>query len=83
MSEEHKQGGNTMFYQNLIRELLASGGRIGAYDPRHVEAFMRLYYGTLDSFSRSEFASKVTEAVHMIDQTGLVESEELAVSFGL
>lgn len=70
-------------YQVMIREILASGGQIGRYDPRHVEAWMRSEHGTLDALSRGRFASEVRIAAQCIDEAGVSVSESLAKSEGL
>lgn len=51
-------------------------------DPRHVEAYMRLQYGTLDHLDRATFdreARTCAEAVRLAPS----EAEELAKSYGL
>jgi len=53
------------------------------YNPRHIEGFIRLQYGTLDHLSREEFKQEIMIAETSIDNAGLKESEELAISFGL
>jgi len=68
-------------YQDIIRESLARTGNIGI-DPRHVEAYMRLSYGTLDALSKQTFAHEVKEAVIDI-RCDPVQAEKLAQSFGL
>jgi hypothetical protein len=52
-------------------------------DPRHIEAWMRLEYKTLDSLSESQFAREVVLAVECIAKSGKEDSERLAKSFGL
>lgn len=69
-------------YQNHIREEVARNGRIGI-DPRHVEGYMRLQYGTLDHLSRTEFNKEVKIGIECIDADGIVNAESLAKSYGL
>lgn len=52
-------------------------------DPRHVEAWMRITYGTLDHLTAAEFESEVLLAVNCIAVSGDEESEQLARSYGL
>lgn len=71
-------------YQTMIREALAAMGRIGAADPRHVEAWMRLEHGCLDGLgSLARFRSEVRTALACVDAGPLADSEDLARSFGL
>jgi len=64
-------------YENRIREL-APG-----YDPRHVEAYMRIGHGTLDALSRSQFMQEVRIACGCIDEVGIEAAESCAISMGL
>ena len=69
-------------YAQMIREELARIGRVGV-DPRHVEAFMRLAWGTLDGFgSLAGFRRAVREALTAMDAEPEI-SEQLARSYGL
>lgn len=68
-----------MFYQDLIRTLLK--GR--DYDPRHIEALMRLEYSTLDHLSREAFDREIKICTKVIDKIGKDEAEETAKSYGL
>jgi hypothetical protein len=70
-----------MYYQRVIREILAQLGRIGV-DPRHVEAWMRLEHSTLDGLSRGQFRAEVLAALDCIDADPHA-SERLALSYGL
>ena len=71
-------------YQTMIREALAHLGRIGAADPRHVEAWMRLEHGCLDGLgSLARFRSEVAIALQCIDAGPRRDSEDLARSYGL
>jgi hypothetical protein len=51
-------------------------------DPRHVEAYMRLQYGTLDHLDRATFEREVRVAADCVrfDAQG---AEDLARSYGL
>lgn len=53
------------------------------FDPRHVEAFIRLEYGTLDHLGPEQFRNEVAIAMACIRETGAEDSEALARSFGL
>jgi hypothetical protein len=70
-------------YQQMVRESMAGAGRIGAADPRHVEAWMRLEHGCLDGLSRSQFDAEVRIAIECIAAGPLADSESLATSMGL
>jgi hypothetical protein len=70
-------------YQQMIREAMASAGRIGAADPRHVEGWMRIEHGCLDGLSRSQFNAEVRIALECITAGPLADSEALATSMGL
>lgn len=54
-----------------------------SYDPRHVEAFMRLQYGTLDHLDAATFETEVCIANACIAECGEGEAEALALSYGL
>jgi hypothetical protein len=66
-------------YQAIIHEMLA--GR--DYDPRHIEGFMRLTYGTLDHLPREVFKNEVELNILCIDEGGKEQAETLAKSYGL
>jgi hypothetical protein len=42
-----------MAYHNLIKEICKSLSIVA--DPRHIEGFMRLQYGTMNHLSREDF----------------------------
>ena len=65
------------FYADRIAELAP------AADPAHVEAWMRLEYGTLDALSPARFAAEVSTALECIEHAGLDECDKLAHSYGL
>lgn len=69
-------------YQRTIAEILAVSGHLGM-DPRHVEAFMRIEYGTLDHLSRERFAALARDCAQDVLAAGPDESETFAVSMGL
>ena len=62
---------------------MAAGGRIGAADPRLIEAWMRLEHGCLDGLGRQQFTSEVEIALQCIEAGPLADSEALAQSMGL
>lgn len=68
-----------MLYQKLIADLLNGAD----YDPRHVEALMRLQYGTLNHLSRQDFRSEIRLCKQVIDQMGKDSAERTAKSYGL
>jgi hypothetical protein len=68
-----------MFYQKLIAELLADP----TYDPRHIEALMRLQYGTLDHLTRDQFRADIKLCTARIDAMGREAAERTAKSYGL
>lgn len=68
-----------MFYQKLIKELLKGAD----YDPRHIEALMRLQYSTLDHLTRDDFRREVALCKMCIDEMGKVAAEQTAKSYGL
>jgi hypothetical protein len=68
-------------YGGFISDVLRSL-RITGIDPRHVEAYMRLDHGTLDSLSRSDFVRETKEIVPII-MADVKSAERLAKSYGL
>ena len=70
-------------YQTIIKTTLAKQGFIGKYDPRHIEAYMRIGNSTLDGLSRSEFTREVNECRQCVDADGTANAEGLAISYGL
>jgi len=68
-----------MFYQNLIREMLGTDN----YDPRHIEALMRLQYSTLDHLTRDDFRREIALCKQCIDEMGRDTAERAARSYGL
>ena len=54
-----------------------------SYDPRHIEAFMRSEYGTLDHLSPAKFLNEVHLAIECIDAEGKQFAEKLAKSYGM
>ena len=67
-----------MSYQKLIKEICKSLSIIA--DPRHIEGFMRLQYGTLDHLSREEF---VNECKLFNEAKEMGDWEANAKSYGL
>ena len=66
----------TTIYTNLIKTLAPS------YDPRHIEAYMRIKYGTLDHLSKKRFSADVELCKACVDMD-LAGSEMLALTYGL
>lgn len=52
------------------------------YDPRHIEAFMRTQFGTLDHLDRETFTREVRIAEMCVDVGGLDFAERAAKSHG-
>lgn len=69
-------------YQATIAAILAALGRSDVSPPRHVEAFIRLEYRTLDHLSRADFRRETAIALECIDLDADA-AERLAQSFGL
>jgi hypothetical protein len=65
-----------MSYRSQIREIAP------AYDPRHIEAFMRVEHSTLDGLTPSRFRSEVKIAAMCVDEGGKENAELIAKSFG-
>jgi hypothetical protein len=63
-------------YQQKIKSLAPS------YDPRHIEAYMRVEHNTLDKLSPSRFKSEVMLACMCVDEGGAEMAEKIAKSFG-
>ncbi len=72
-----------MSYQQTIRALLAESGHIGKYDPRHIEAYMRLEHPTLDGLSLAQFKREVAVCAECVDAGGIDAAERNARSYGL
>jgi hypothetical protein len=53
------------------------------YDPRHIEAMMRLEHPTLDGLAPFRFVEEVGIAVRCVDEAGEATAEMIAQSFGL
>lgn len=53
------------------------------HDPRHIEAFMRVEFGTLDHLGPDRFRAEVAIAVACIEEGGIEMAERLAKSYGL
>lgn len=70
-----------MYYQELIQQILDALGLTA--DPRHVEAYMRLEYGTLDHLSRADFRREAKVCVQCIREGGTDAAESLAASYAL
>jgi hypothetical protein len=69
-------------YQKMIGMVLR-GMRRPDVDPRHVEGWMRLTFGTLDGLGVAKFADEVRIAVDCCDEAGIDRSDDLARSYGL
>lgn len=69
-------------YRNMIRETLAKMGRIGT-NPRHVEGWMILEFGTLDRLGGPAWKRAVSEAVDCVMAATPEQNERLADSYGV
>ena len=67
------------YYQKAISEMPEASG----YDPRHVEAFIRLEHSTLGGLTAGRFKKEVKIAVACIRAGGADAAERCAKSFGL
>jgi hypothetical protein len=70
-------------YNHSIRLAAAALGHVGQYDPRHIEAYMRIEHSTLDGLSPVQFAKEVEIGMACVDSDGTDNAERLARSFGL
>jgi len=70
-------------YQDSIKEQLEKMGYEGKYDPRHIEAYMRLDHSTLDGLSKKQFTYEVEVCRRCVDFEGAEEAEALAKTYGL
>jgi hypothetical protein len=70
-------------YYDRIAEILTRRGLIGRYDPRHIEAYIRCEYSTLDHLSKEKFYQEVTIGIQCIQEGGIDAAERAAQSFGL
>lgn len=68
-------------YAAVILESLARIGRGVEYDPRHVEAYMRLEHSTLDHLSAMQFDFEVSIACAAIELGGVDDAEALALTY--
>ena len=64
-------------YQALIKKIAP------AYDPRHIEAFIRSEHGTLDKLSPARLKAEVEIAAQCVDEGGADLAERIAKSYGL
>lgn len=71
------------YWQKAIREDAAKLGMIGRYDPRHVEAYIRIANDTLGGLTPSQFKREIKIAAACIDEGGIDAAERCAQSFGL
>lgn len=69
-------------YQKFIKETLKEMG-CEQYDPRHIEAYIRIEHDTLDGLSSAMFRKEIELAIFCINSAGINAAERLAQSFGL
>lgn len=65
-------------YYNAIKALVDL-----KYNPRHVEAYMRVANASLDALSPAEFAEEAKMSCYVIDEQGKRNAERVAKSFGI
>lgn len=68
-----------MAYEKEISKILEKHGR-SDINPRHIEAWMFNYHGSLDHLSKQEFENDVKICIDCVDGCTKEESEELAIS---
>ena len=66
-----------------IEKELAVSGLNGHYDPRHIEAWIRMQHGSLSNVPPAYFEAEVRIARLCCDGASGEQSERLALSFGL
>jgi len=64
-------------YAALFREFQPT------HDPRHIEAYVRLQYGTLDHLTRDELRAEAEIGAACVDAHGVEHAEALAETYGL
>lgn len=69
-------------YEGTVFKCLEEIGRTDI-DPRHVVAWMRLQYGTLDHLDLDTFRRETRIGVGCTDKVGTEEAEDLALTYGL
>jgi hypothetical protein len=70
-------------YHKTIKDALDKAGILGKYDPRHIEAFLRVHYGTLDHLSMEDFIREMPICIDAINEGGVETAEAIAQSEGL
>ena len=73
---------NTNTYQELIKTVLRKTGH-PRYDPRWIEAYMRLEHPTLNGLSFDAFVKDALICIEVVKEAGKKEAEACAKSFGL
>jgi len=68
-------------YGKLINSELFKMNKL-KYDPRHIEAYMRLEHSTLDGLSKKSFLYEIGIAIECINADGKENAERCAKSFG-
>lgn len=64
----------------MYRTMIESA--VPGYDPRHIEAYMRVEHSTLDGLSPSRFKAEAKLAAACVDEGGIEMAERIAKSFG-
>lgn len=66
-------------YQDTIRRALGNRD----YDPRHIEAYLRLQHGTLDHLSTDQMRDEIEVCVLCVDADGEAAAESLADTYAI
>lgn len=69
-------------YQTRIKEDLARSGYVGV-NSRHIEGWMRLERGTLDSLAPATWRHELKMAIECVKAATPEQNEQLAKSYGL
>ena len=66
------------YYQREIAKIAPP-----SYDPRHIEAYMRLEHATLGGLTARRFTAEIKLCMACVDEAGNIAAERCAKSFGL
>lgn len=70
-------------YADFIRQAMRAIGKPDAANPRHIEAYMRLEYASLDHLGLDGFKYETSVALECIEYDGTEKAERIARSLGL
>jgi hypothetical protein len=77
--QEIKMNATTHFQRDLVEKGLIPNNT----DPRHIEAFIRLQYNTVNQLDWRTIKREVKIGLACIKEGGVIEAEKLTLSFGL